>query len=117
MDQLADALFELTSDIRYVAVYNHGGLSLRQRPNLSLASASETDRYEELLVNPTVLTLTRQRGDIDCGGLDYVVIRYGNFFQFVAPIKGGHVSVAFEPRADPIERAAEVLRTIEAHLA
>ena len=88
MDRLVDALFELTSDIRYVAVYRHGELSLRQRSKPTLASASESDRYEELLVNPTLLTLTRQRGDIDCGGLDYVVIRYGNFFQFVAPIEG-----------------------------
>jgi hypothetical protein len=117
MDRLVDALFELTSDIRYAAVYKHGELSLRQRPDLTLASASESDRYEELLVNPTLLTLTRQRGDIDCGGLAYVVIRYGNFFQFVAPIDGGHVSVAFEPDADPIERAAEVFRTIDAYLA
>jgi hypothetical protein len=117
MDRLVDALFELTSDIRYVAVYRHGELSLRQRSKLTLASASESDRYEELLVNPTLLTLTRQRGDIDCGGLDYVVIRYGNFFQFVAPIEGGHVSVAFEPDADPIEHAAEVFRTVDAHLA
>jgi hypothetical protein len=89
MNRLVDALFELTSDIRYAAVYKHGELSLRQRPNVPLASASESDRYEELLVNPTLLTLTRQRGDIDRGGLDYVVIRYGNFFQFVAPIEGG----------------------------
>ena len=117
MDRLMNALFDLTPDVRYVAVYRHGELSLRQRSDLSLASAPESDRYEELLVNPTVLTLTRQRGEIDCGGLDYVVIRYGNFFQFVAPIEGGHVSVAFEPRADPIERAVEVLRTIDAHLA
>ena len=75
-----DALFNLSLQVRYVAVYRHGELSLRQRPNLSLASAPESDRYEELLVNPTLLTLTRQRGDIDCGGLSYVVVRYGNFF-------------------------------------
>ena len=117
MDRLMNALFDLTPDVRYVAVYRHGELSSRQRPDLTLASAPESDRYEELLVNPAVLTLTRQRGDIDCGGLDYIVIRYGNFFQFVAPIDGGHVSVAFEPDADPIERAAEVFRTIDAHLA
>ena len=42
-------------------------------------------RYEELLVNPTLLELTRQRGNIDCGGLEYLVIRYGNFFQLVLP--------------------------------
>jgi hypothetical protein len=116
MDRLMDALFDLSPQVRYVAVYRHGELSLRQRPQLSLASAPESDRYEELLVNPTLLTLTRQRGDIDCGGLSYVVVRYGNFFQFVVPTEGGHVSVAFEPDADPIGHAQEVLRTIETHL-
>ena len=63
MDRLMNALFDLTPDVRYVAVYRHGELSLRQRSDLSLASAPESDRYEELLVNPTVLTLTRQRGE------------------------------------------------------
>ena len=116
MERLMDALFNLTPEVRYVAVYRHGELSLRQRPDLSLASAPDSDHYEELLVNPTVLTLTRQRGDIDCGGLDYVVVRYGNFFQFIVPIEGGHVSVAFEPEADPIGHARDVLRTIEMHL-
>jgi hypothetical protein len=116
MDRLMDALFDLSLQVRYVAVYRHGELSLRPRPQLSLASAPESDRYEELLVNPTLLTLTRQRGDIDCGGLSYVVVRYGNFFQFVVPTEGGHVSVAFEPDADPIGHAQEVLRTIETHL-
>jgi len=116
MDRLTDALFDRIPQVRYVAVYRHGVLSLRQRSDLSLASAPESDRYEELLVNPTVLTLTRQRGEIDCGGLDYVLIRYGNFFQFVAPIEGGHLSVAFEPDADPIGHAQEVLHTIERHL-
>jgi hypothetical protein len=116
MDRLMNALFDLTPKVRYVAIYRHGELSLRQRPGLSLASAPESDRYEELLVNPTVLTLTRQRGDIDCGGLDYVVVRYGHFFQFVAPIEGGHASVAFEPDADPIGHAQEVLGIIETHL-
>ena len=117
MDRLMAALFDLTPDVRYVAVYRRGELSSRQRPDLTLASAPESDRYEELLVNPTLLTLTRQRGGIDCGGLDYVVIRYGNFFQFVAPIDGGHLSVAFEQDADPIEWAAEVFRTIDVYLA
>jgi hypothetical protein len=51
-------------------------------------------------VNPAVLTLVRQRGNIDCGGVRHVVIRYGNFFQCVFPVEGGHVSVALEPTAD-----------------
>ena len=69
MNGLIDALFDLTQAVRYVAIYRHGELSLRQRPELSLASAPESDRYEELLVNPTILTLSRQRGEIDCGGV------------------------------------------------
>ena len=117
MEHLIDALFDLSPQVRYVAIYRHGELSLRQRHDLSLTSAPESDRYEELLVNPTVLTLTRQRGEIDCGGLDYVVVRYGNFFQFVVSIEGGHASVAFEPDAEPIGYAQEVLGTIERHLA
>jgi hypothetical protein len=101
MEHLIDALFDLSPQVRYVAIYRHGELSLRQRHDLSLASAAESDRYEELLVNPTVLTLTRQRGEIDCGGLDYVVVRYGNFFQFVAPSKAAtrrwHLSLMLTP--------------------
>src|SRR5688572_2899442 len=87
MEHLMDALFDLSPQVRYVAVYRYGELSLRQRRDLSLASAAESDRYEELLVNPTVLTLTRQRGDIDCGGLDYVVIRYGTSSSSSRPSK------------------------------
>ena len=52
MNSLINALFDLTQAVRYVAIYSHGELSLRQRPELSLASAPESDRYEELLVNP-----------------------------------------------------------------
>lgn len=43
-------------------------VELRERPDLADASSSESDRYEELLVNPTLITLARQRGEIDCGG-------------------------------------------------
>jgi len=108
-----DALFDLTPEIRYVAVYEDGDLSMRQRPSIGQASAAESDRYEELLVNPTLLKLTTQRGDIDCGGLRYVVVRYGYFYQLVVPTNRGHVSVAFEPRTGPIpyiSRIADLLR-------
>jgi hypothetical protein len=82
---LIDALFDLTPEIRYVAVYDDGDLSMRQRPGIGQASAAESDRYEELLANPTILKLTTQRGDIDRGGLRYVVARYGNLYQLVVP--------------------------------
>ena len=98
---IADRLFAASQDIRYVALLRDGEPLLRARPELDGASSSDSDRYEELLVNPTLLVLTRQRGDIDCGGLEYIVIRYGNFFQLVHPVEGGHISVAIEPRGDP----------------
>ena len=88
-------------------------LSMRQRPGTGQASAAGSDRYEALLVNPTILKLSTQRGDIDCGGLRYVVVRYGSFYQLVVPINRGHVSIAFEPRTGPIpytSRIADLLR-------
>jgi hypothetical protein len=48
-------------------------------------------------------TLTTQRGDIDAGGLRYVLVRYGNFFQLVLPVPGGHVSIALESQAVGVE--------------
>jgi hypothetical protein len=86
--------------------------ALRERPGLAGASSAESDRYEELLVNPTVLTLIERRGRIDCGGLAYVIIRYGNFFQILHTLPGGgHLSVAVEPHGEPL-RVVEALRPI-----
>jgi hypothetical protein len=100
MDRLIDRVLALGADVRYVAVYRNGQLRCSTRPGLPGPSGSESDRYEELIVNPTLLTLLRQRGEIDCGGLEYVVIRYGGFYQLVHPIPGGHLSVAIESTAD-----------------
>ncbi len=77
------------------------------------SSSPESDRYEELLVNPTLLTLAGRRGDIDCGGLDYLLIRYGNFFQLVVPTESGHVSVALDPDADVEDLARRVLTLVD----
>ena len=58
MEHLIDALFDLSPQVRYVAIYRHGELSLRQRPDLSLASAPESDPgysrqlYEYGIVTP-----------------------------------------------------------------
>jgi hypothetical protein len=103
MSQLSDALFALSPKVRYVAVLRGKELELRERPGLSGASSSETDRYEELLVNPTVLTLLRRRGELDCGGLDHLWIRYGNFWTGLFPIEDGHVNVGLEPDSSPVE--------------
>jgi hypothetical protein len=49
-----------------------------------------------------LLKAASQRGNIDCGGLDFLLVKYGNFFQFILPVIWGHVSVCIEQNADPI---------------
>lgn len=112
-NQLIEQIFDTSTLVCYVAFYNGKSLTMRSRDNLSSTSSSESDRYEELLVNPTLITLARQRGDIDCGGFKYLAIRYGNFHQFVYPLPGGHVSIALEPSADVSELAPVLSQTIE----
>ena len=111
---IAAAAFGLSPHVRYVALKIGDDLSLQQRPNLTHASSSTSDRYEELLVNPALLALTTARGQIDCGGLEFLVIRYGNFFQFVHPVRGGHISIAISSATDPlvlVEPIRNLLRT------
>jgi hypothetical protein len=98
-----DEIFAVSSAIRYVALYRSGQLISRQRSTLSDASASESDRYEELFINPTLLTLARQRGNLDCGGANFVLVGYGNFYQLVMDIHDGHVSVCFELSSSPLD--------------
>jgi len=105
---MIDDIIALSSNVRYVAIYKDGQLESRARADTVGASAAESDRYEELLVNPALLKLASQRGNIDCGGLDFLLIRYGNFFQFVLPREWGHVSVCIEPNADPIALGGKV---------
>lgn len=81
---------------------------MSSRPDLDNPSSSESDLYEELLVNPALLNLAVNRGNIDCGGLEFLLIRYGSFFQLVQPVQRGHVSVAIEPSGNPVLIAAEV---------
>src|SRR6201996_3324519 len=100
-----DQILAVSPAVRYVALYRGGRLTSRQRSAVSDASASESDRYEELFVNPTLLTLARQRGNLDCGGAQFVLVRYGNFYQLVMDIPGGHVSVCFELSSNPLEYA------------
>jgi hypothetical protein len=109
-----DAVFAVSPAIRYVAVGRGQDVQLRERPGLADASSGESDRYEELLVNPTLITLARQRGDIDCGGLDYLVVAYGSFFQLVLPVEDGHVSVAIERSQSPTELVEAIREAIAA---
>jgi len=100
MEALKEQIFSVSPDIRYVAIYLDGKLLSSERQQLTNTSSSESDKYEELIVNPTLLKLVVQRGNIDCGGAEYVIIRYGSFFEFVMPVKNGHVSVGIEHQSD-----------------
>lgn len=103
------SILDLSPDIRYVAIYRNDTLEMAQRESIEDASASESDRYEELLVNPTLLTLVKARGDIDCGGASFVVVGYGNFLQLVVALPDGHASVCFAKGSDPVSHVDAVL--------
>ena len=105
---LLDAVVAVSPAVRYVALLQHGHLESRQREGIGSASASESDKYEEVIVNPTLITLLSQRGNIDCGGFRYVLIRYGSFVQYVQPLASGHLSVSLEHTADTAAVAAAV---------
>ena len=109
-DDLREAIFALGPHIRYVAFGDGQDVSTAQRDGLEGPSAEGSDFFEELLVNPALLTLARQRGELDCGGLRHVIVGYGNFHQVVMPMPGaaGHVSVCVELDADPGEVAERV---------
>ncbi len=108
-------LLALSQEVRYVALYRNGKLESRERAGLAQASSSESDKYEELIVNPTLLKLVQQRGDIDCGGAHWIVIRYGHFLQHVRPVEGGHVSVGMELSARPLELVASIEDVLRRH--
>ena len=112
---MIEAIFSLSEDIRYVAVYRGDKLDSSAKQGLVGASSMGSDKYEKLIVNPTILTLVKQRGDIDCGGAKFVLIRYGNFYQFVAPIKNGHVSVCIEPHANPLNLVEPILNVVRTY--
>ena len=108
-----DTFLEISTAIRYVAFNIDGQVQMACRRGLTNQSSSESDRYEELLVNPALLNLAGNRGAIDCGGLQFIIIRYGAFFQLVQPLRHGHLSVAIESSADPLEVASLVRASLK----
>ena len=112
-EKLSAQLFELEPKIRYVAVNQNGTIvEMEQSPQHPTYNPHETDRMEELIVNPVVLDIARRRGNIDMDGIRYVVIRYGSQYQLLMPYKEGHLSIGVELADDPIE----IARRVAAHL-
>jgi hypothetical protein len=110
---LREAIFSLGPHIRYVAFGDGQRVETAQRDGIAGASDADSDFFEELVVNPTLLTLARQRGDLDCGGLRHVIVGYGNFNQIVVPMRSGHVSVCVERDADADGVARRVAELVE----
>jgi hypothetical protein len=105
---LGDAIFALGPHVRYVAFGSGQEVEMRERADIPAASSSRSDFFEELLVNPTLLALARQRGELDCGGLRYLIVAYGSFNVLVMPMNGGHITVGLAVDADPVAAAAQV---------
>lgn len=113
MESLLKKIFLISPEIRYAAIYQNDKMISSQRPGLDNASSSESDKYEELIVNPTLLKLVTQRGNIDCGGTQFVIIRYGSFYEFVMPFKDGHVSVGMEANVNLNTIAASIQNLVK----
>jgi len=112
MESLKEKIFAVSDTIRYVAIYDNDQLISSERPGIENTSSSESDKYEELIVNPTLLKLVTQRGNIDCGGSQYLIIRYGSFYQFVMTIKNGHISVGMELNSDVMKNVASIQKLV-----
>jgi hypothetical protein len=115
MSDLHDDVFAISPDIRYVAAAHGQQVQMRSRPDLRNASSSDSDLYEEVLVNPTLLTLATQRGNIDCGGLRYLIVGYGHFDALVIPSGAGHVAVAFDVGINPVDHLQAIMGAMARH--
>lgn len=113
-ERLVSAIFGL-GRVGYVALSSGQEVLLRTAPGMLTTTTEESNFYEELLVNPTLLKLASQRAHLDCGGLRYIAIGYGEFIQLIMRMKSGHVSLGLSRRADPEEIAARLQAILEQH--
>ena len=113
MKKLIKKIAEISDSIRYVALYQGAELTSWQRDDIDDSSSSDSDRYEELFVNPTILKIARQRGNVDCGGLDFVIIKYENFFQLIREFKNGHISICIDKSDNPLMFEPEIKTIID----
>ena len=108
-EKLSAQLFGMEPKIRYVAVNQKGKIvEMEQSPSHPSYNPNETDRMEELIVNPIVLELAARRGNLDMDGIRYVVIRYGTQYQLLIPYGEGHLSIGVELQDDPVEIASKI---------
>ena len=109
---LSPQVFELDPGIRYLAV-NQDGEIVEMAQRLPTHNPVETDRMEELLVNPAILELTKRRGDLDLDGVRYIIIQYGLQYQAVFNYRNGHVSVGIESDSDAVGVVTKILEHLD----
>jgi hypothetical protein len=114
VQRLVDDIFNLGS-IGYVALCSGQEVLLRLAPGVESTTTAETNFYEELFVNPTLLKLASQRGEFDCGGLNYIAIGYGDFTQLIMLIKDGHASMGISRKAHAGDVAKRVNSVLQQH--
>lgn len=113
-DRLISAIFGL-GGIGYVALCCGQEVLLRPAPGLVSTTTEESNFYEELLVNPTLLKLASQRANLDCEGLRYIAIGYDKFVQLIIQINDGHVSIGVSRKTNTGELAARVQTLLQEH--
>jgi len=112
-EKISAKLFDLDSNIRYVAINQKGLIvEMEQNPKRPSLNPTETDRMEELIVNPILIELTRRRGNLDMNGMRYVVVRYGTMYELIFPFKDGHLSIGVELNANPTQVAESVAKRL-----
>ncbi len=109
---ISPQVFELDPGIRYLAV-NQDGEIVEMAQRLPTHNPVETDRMEELLVNPAILELTKRRGDLDLDGVRYIIIQYGLQYQAVFNYRNGHVSVGIESDSDAVGVVSKILEHLD----
>ena len=113
---IARDLLALDESVRYAAVNRGGAIEeMLQSDEHPSFNPPETDRLEELVVNPVGLELFARRGNLDLGGVRFLVVRYGLQFQVILPIPGGHLSIGVDESGDPVSIAERVLALLEGH--
>jgi len=109
---ISPEVFELDPGIRYLAV-NQDGEIVEMEQRLPTHNPVETDRMEELLVNPAILEMAKRRGDLDLDGIRYIIIQYGLQYQAIFSYRNGHVSVGIESDSDAVGVVKKILEYLD----
>ena len=109
-EDLIRSLFGL-GEVGYVALDWHGQTVMRLADGIETDTTTQTNFFEEYLLNPSLIFMAQRRGNLDCGGLRYVAVGYGDFTMLLMPIAQGNVSIGVARKRDvgELARAAEQL--------